>query len=92
MPHYSRGMVMTDKPENPPAFPCKFMKHKSGEIGNSVAIYEEAEGMTLRDYFAGQALQGMCSFNGTEGLGCAPYNTAERAYECADAMLKARQS
>jgi len=49
---------------------------------------KEQEGMTLRDYFAGQALQGMVSktnlqFNDPEGY-------AINAYLLADAMLAER--
>jgi hypothetical protein len=54
-------------------------------------------GMTLRDYFAGQAMAAMITtangplmshgqWRGAEAL------TAESAYEVADAMLKARES
>ena len=42
------------------------------------------EGMTLRDYFAAKAMQGILF----EGLNEA--ETAENAYAIADAMLKAR--
>ena len=45
-------------------------------------------GMTLRDYFAGQALAGFFAF-GRKDYG---YETmAEVAYECADAMITARE-
>lgn len=47
-------------------------------------------GMTLRDYFAAKALQGMLAENGG---GPMRNNTlAEFSYEIADAMLKARES
>jgi predicted RNA polymerase sigma factor len=41
-------------------------------------------GMTLRDYFAAKAMQGILF----EGLD--PEQTAKHAYDMADAMLKAR--
>lgn len=50
-------------------------------------------GMTLRDYFAGQALVGLasaCSDEGEWAYGDAP-NVAGVAYEIADAMLKAQR-
>ena len=48
------------------------------------------EGMTLRDYFAAKALQGMLAENGG---GPMRNNTlAEFSYEIADAMLKAREA
>ena len=47
-------------------------------------------GMTLRDYFAAKALQGMLAENGG---GPMRNNTlAEFSYEIADAMLKAREA
>ena len=46
-----------------------------------------AHGMTLRDWFAGQALAGL-AFMGTHQ----PYESdAKHCYEMADAMLKARK-
>jgi len=45
-----------------------------------------AEGMTLRDYFAAKAMSGvfpLCETN---------KSAAEKCYEVADAMLKARQA
>ena len=45
--------------------------------------YQDA-GMTLRDYFAAKAMQGIL-YEGLE-----PVETAKHAYEMADAMLKAR--
>ena len=49
-------------------------------------------GMTLRDYFAGQAISQIiatCAHDTTYGMTRADY-FAGRAYEIADAMLKAR--
>lgn len=45
-------------------------------------------GMTLRDYFAAKAMQGICAHPDTWGL-TVPQIT-ERAYLVADAMLRAR--
>jgi len=45
-------------------------------------------GMTLRDWFAGQALAGALA-DSTRDLYA--YEYAESAYECADAMLAARE-
>ena len=51
---------------------------------------ENPKGMTLRDYFAAKALQGMLAESG----GGALHNTnlSEFAYLIADAMLKAREA
>jgi hypothetical protein len=50
-------------------------------------------GMTLRDYFAAKALQGMLSVVEVQaqvGKGVTMENVANASYEWADAMLKAR--
>lgn len=67
---------MTDKPENPQAFPHGNPTH-GGDIG-----------MTLRDYFAGQALAGLSGLARIEGM--SPEDLASMAYADADAMLKER--
>lgn len=49
---------------------------------------EFAHGMTLRDYFAAKAMQGMYAlYKFPTGI---MKDTAEEAYQMADAMLKAR--
>ena len=77
---------MSDKPENPRAFPCE-------KPSQTPQGYMEQEGMTLRDYFAGQAIL-------MDGLGIhgfpmiaeepASEHMARAAYSLADAMLKER--
>ena len=58
----------------------------------------ESTGMTLRDYFAAKAMQGLISCpdwreNAGEDVGMdASDYTANAAYMMADAMLKARQA
>lgn len=47
------------------------------------------EGMDLRDYFAGLALEGLLA-NGTIGVNLPPKNVCERAYAHADWMMKVR--
>ena len=70
------------KDRNTPAFPTERIGVESGEV----LTYQE-EGMTLRDYFAAKAMQGLIS---TEGAGSAE-RYAEISYRLADAMLKARE-
>ena len=48
------------------------------------------DGMTLRDYFAAAALQGLLDSPAEAEFGVSHFATA--AYEAADAMLKARES
>ena len=65
------------KPNNGgPAFPCTDAKGFT------------SEGMSLRDYFAGQALAGMLADETKQG---SRGNYAEDAYDIADAMLAERE-
>jgi len=64
---------------NPPAFPVVPDERELDSVRN---------GMTLRDYFAAKAMQGLLS---TAHFG--EWSTvAEDAYKAAEAMLKARES
>ncbi len=59
-----------------------------------VNVYEghTKDGMTLRDYFAAQAMVGVLTMlrGGNEGLITVQESTSKYAYEWADAMLQAR--
>jgi hypothetical protein len=65
---------MEDKHDDEPAFP--YQNHHGHKF----------MGMTLRDYFAAKAMQGLIS---TEGAGSAE-RYAEISYKLADSMLKER--
>lgn len=60
-----------------PAFPACNEANVNGTMG-----------MTLRDYFAAQALAGLMAHETIEYL--SPNDIAERAYEKADAMIRIR--
>ncbi len=93
---------MSDKTENPPAFPGQqaFVAIPS-ELKKHPAVSEikaHCNGMTLRDYFAAAALQGylspemlMSSYT-EEDCELRFLNYASFSYRMADAMLAARQS
>lgn len=49
-------------------------------------------GMTLRDYFAGQALAGILMNYTTQKFGASEKTVGEAAYQYADAMLAAREA
>jgi len=76
---------------NPPAFPLSFVAHPTEETFI-------AKGMTLRDYFAAQAMQAMLSnleflvrVSADQDVGDSPKERLSNvAYAYADAMLKAR--
>ena len=50
----------------------------------------DADGMTLRDYFAAKAMQGILTATLTPSTIWSQDEAAETAYNVADAMLKAR--
>ena len=66
---------MTARNDGGPAFPATYPCGPSG--------------MTLRDYFAAKALQGLCSVTGVDFGG--PDEVARITYKLADAMLAARE-
>lgn len=73
---------MTDKKTGGPAFPTT---PENEERFNGAG----GKGMTLRDYFAAKAMQGLCAHH---ELGHNPYTMiANAAYLQADAMLEARE-
>lgn len=74
---------MTDKPENPPAFPWNQHQNEDGTWDQ-----DGEQGMTLRDYFAAESLGGFLSH--PECTASSPENDAKWAYKYADAMLKER--
>ena len=49
-------------------------------------------GMSLRDWFAGQALVALAGFESWADPSSRPDSTARMAYTIADAMLKAREN
>ena len=66
-----------------PAFPCdRILANADGDERMVSHV-----GMTLRDYFAAKALQGLLASPGAPGS----IKAAEIAYCMADAMLKARE-
>jgi hypothetical protein len=63
-----------------PAFPHSFVRHPTEETYIT-------KGMTLRDYFAAKAMQG---FMGSSWNVKSFEDMASKAYQLADAMMKAR--
>lgn len=71
-----------------PAFPVKRVCRDSQGIDHEI----HEQGMSLRDWFAGQALAGLASNCTDAGLSTwLPDSIAVRAYDYADAMLAARE-
>ena len=67
---------MTYYNDGGPAFPTDAYRYNSG--------------MTLRDWFAGQALAGYFAYKWAEHQNTATIETANYIYQMADAMIKAR--
>lgn len=72
------------------------MSHKIQDGGAAFPLadqnYNETQtGMSLRDWFAGQALMGLYSKYGETGSDAHGAERATQCYEMADAMLKARE-
>jgi len=68
--------------KNIPAFPLGIIYTRENERFN---------GMTLRDYFAGKAMQGAFT-NPIPSSGYELEYIAEKSYAMADAMMKAREA
>lgn len=69
------------------------MKDNSGYAFPTHAAYDNTPGMSLRDYFAAQALVGLLAFSpdGTDADGQLNFEDASlKAYLYADAMIVAR--
>ena len=66
---------------NPPAFPSDAVKDPF-----------DRSGMTLRDYFAAKAMQGMVANPSYSINDWSKRDIAIQSYEMADAMLKAREA
>ena len=75
------------KPHNPQAFPQEWIQNGTTDNWEN--------GMTLRDYFANSAMQGICAdghtFWDNSSIQGNPLTIAKLSFEIADAMLKQRE-
>jgi len=79
---------MNDIKDGGPAFPCDRIIYKTKDGSDAVISHG---GMTLRDYFAAKAMQGIIQMP----IGEPDYDeisVAHNAYKMADAMLKEREA
>ena len=73
---------------NQPAFPGPY----ANKNGNLEVLFKQ-QGMTLRDYFAANAMQGMLACSNLDAkLKADAGLIATSAYQFADAMMKAREA
>jgi hypothetical protein len=82
--------MMTDTKDGGPAFPREAYVNPNG-----TTIRTGSDGMSLRDWFAGQALTGILGpnydwFTSGDRTGSRAHEAAYFAYSLADAMLAAR--
>jgi hypothetical protein len=70
-----------------PAFP-----HLRRHVGNDTYELLAEGGMTLRDYFAAKAMQGLLAGTLTPEIVWSQSDVAETAYNVADAMIKEREA
>lgn len=83
---------MADKTGGP-AFPQPMATSAEGSMYVAAEKHPDFGGMTLRDYFAGQALVGyLASREYGEEAAQNPDKVAEWAYQNADAMIAAREA
>ena len=66
-----------------PAFP------RPASPAHEYGFHKHQDGMTLRDYFAAKAMQGIVANPNAQGMSYR--EISDRAYTQADAMLKARE-
>jgi hypothetical protein len=78
-PRNSGDKAMSNTNTGGPAFPT-----------TEIAMMRSLQGMTLRDYFAAKAMQGICASGPTNEWSNS--RLAAEAYDLADAMLKAREA
>lgn len=77
-----------------PAFPLPGIDHSKETDDGYAGLAHWTQGMSIRDYFAGQALAG-CEVTVRDDMGISyfepAHDLAKRCYQIADAMLKARE-
>jgi hypothetical protein len=78
---------MSEKDDGGSAFPIASTPFQDLGNGNYTLASEGSDGMTLRDYFAAHALQGLLAYGGMTTA----RDRAVDAYQYADGMLAARK-
>jgi hypothetical protein len=79
---------MSEQNNGGPAFP---RDATNVQMAGKLYVDEGEQGMSLLDFFAAKALQGICAHADSWGLGTVD-QIAEQAYLIAGAMLRAREA
>jgi hypothetical protein len=77
---------------NPPAFPTSHEEPDDYNGHNNSKKTVIDQGMTLRDYFAAQAMQALLRQYPDHWMNSPASEVASDAYSMADAMMKAREA
>ena len=80
-PAFPAGSVRTSRPAHDPG----------GNWVETDRVQPLHQGLTMRDYFAAKAMQGLLAQSCGTALGSDPIHGAQYAYQMADAMLAARK-
>ena len=64
---------------------------RDSHMDKQIGLYVQQQGMSLRDYFAAYAMNGICSSRSHSDLNGHAIASARVAYNIADAMIKARK-
>ena len=84
---------MSEIKDGGPAFPVEIDERiRNQSIGSGIYCSKYHNGMTLRDWFAGMALQGMLANHYKEGFGQTnELDYSRSSYVLADAMIRCRE-
>ena len=83
---------MNKKQDGGPAFPCEVGPVADGYMLQTGDGKWRQPGMTLRDHFAGLAMQGIFANQGINCTAAGDEVDAAVAYRIADAMIKVREA
>ena len=65
---------------------------RDSHMDKQIGLYVQQQGMSLRDYFASAALQGLIASRGSLSTRFLAEDDASYVYEIADAMIKVRKA
>jgi hypothetical protein len=65
---------------------------RDSHMDKQIGLYVQQQGMSLRDYFAAAALQGLIASRGSLSTRFLAEDDASYVYEIADAMIKVRKA
>ena len=65
---------------------------RDSHMDKQIGLYVQQQGMSLRDYFAAAALQGLIASRGSLSTRFLAEDDASYVYEIADAMIKVREA